>query len=148
MRPSGITMCSITANWLENKENEAFKAAYSKMFPGERSDESVVLGYEVGTMMVKGLDEAGGNAEDTEKIINGIEKVDYLSPRGRIKMDPNHVANVPIYIFQVQKRTENFPYSVAAKRAIGERLIRDRMLRAASARCLNRQEAAWTFLSY
>ena len=55
-------------------------------------------------MMVKGLDDAGGNPEDTEKIINGIEKVDYMSPRGHIKMDPNHVANVPIYIFQVQKK--------------------------------------------
>jgi branched-chain amino acid transport system substrate-binding protein len=100
--------------WLENKENEAFKAAYSKMFVGETVDESVVLGYEVGTMMVKGLDEAGGNAEDTEKIINGIEKVDYLSPRGRIKMDPNHVANVPIYIFQVQKKDGKLSLRVAA----------------------------------
>jgi hypothetical protein len=27
-----------------------------------------------------------------------------MSPRGHIKMDPNHVANVPIYIFQVQKK--------------------------------------------
>ncbi len=100
--------------WLENKENEAFKAAYSKMFTGETVDESVVLGYEVGTMMVKGLDEAGGNAEDTEKIINGIEKVDYLSPRGRIKMDPNHVANVPIYIFQVQKKDGKLSLRIAA----------------------------------
>ncbi len=55
-------------------------------------------------MMVKGLDAAGGNPENTEKIITGIEKVDYRSPRGHIKMDPNHVANVPIYIFQVQKK--------------------------------------------
>ncbi len=92
------------SSWLENKENEAFKAAVPKMFPGEMADESVVLGYEVGTMMVKGLDAAGGNPEDTEKIIDGIEKVDYLSPRGRIRMDPNHVANVPIYIFQVQQK--------------------------------------------
>ncbi len=90
--------------WLENKENVAFKAAYAKMFPGDQVDESVVLGYEVGTMMVKGLDAAGGNPEDTEKIIDGIEKVDYMSPRGHIKMDPNHVANVPIYMFQVQQK--------------------------------------------
>jgi len=92
------------SNWLENKENEAFMAAYAKMFPGDLADESVLLGYEVGTMMAKGLDAAGGNPEDTEKIINGIEKLDYVGPRGRIKMDPNHVANVPIYIFQVVKK--------------------------------------------
>jgi branched-chain amino acid transport system substrate-binding protein len=94
------------SHWLENKENEAFKAAYAKMFPGEMAEESAVLGYEVGTMMVKGLDAAGGNPEATEKIINGIEKVNYQSPRGHIKMDPNHVANVPIYIFQVQKKED------------------------------------------
>lgn len=92
------------SSWLENKENEAFKAAFVKMFPGEMADESVILGYEVGTMMVKGLDYAKGNPEDTEKIIEGIEKLDYQSPRGHIKMDPNHVANVPIYIFQVQEK--------------------------------------------
>jgi branched-chain amino acid transport system substrate-binding protein len=102
------------SNWLENKENEVFKAAYSKMFSGEMSDESALLGYEVGTMMVKGLDAAGGNPEDTEKIINGIEKVDYKSPRGRIKMDPNHVANVPIYLFQVQKKDGKYFLKTAA----------------------------------
>jgi branched-chain amino acid transport system substrate-binding protein len=101
---------------LENKENQIFQAAHAKMFAGAPADESTVLGYEVGTMMVKGLDYAGGNPEDTEKIIQGIEKVDYLSPRGQIKMDPNHVANVPIYIFQVQKNKAGklYPKMVAS----------------------------------
>jgi len=100
---------------LENKENEIFKTAHAKMFKGELPDESTLLGYEVGTMMVKGLDYAGGNPEDTEKIIQGVEKVDYMSPRGHIKMDPNHVANVPIYIFQVQKKDGKlFPKMVAS----------------------------------
>ncbi len=102
------------SDWLENKENEAFKTAYAKMFPGELAEESAVLGYEVGTMMVKGLDYAGGNPEDTEKIINGIEKVNYRSPRGQIKMDPNHVANVPIYIFQVVKKDGKLMLRTAA----------------------------------
>ncbi|MGA3084726.1 MAG: ABC transporter substrate-binding protein [Thermodesulfobacteriota bacterium] len=102
------------SNWLENKENEAFKAAYSKMFSGEISDESALLGYEVGTMMVKGLDAARGNPEDTEKIIDGIEKVNYRSPRGQIKMDPNHVANVPIYMFQLQKKDGKYFLKTAA----------------------------------
>ena len=102
------------STWLENKENEAFNVSYAKMFPGELASESSLLGYEVGTMMVKGLDVAGGNPEDTEKIINGIEKVDYRSPRGHIKMDPNHVANVPIYIFQVEKKDGKFFLKTAA----------------------------------
>jgi branched-chain amino acid transport system substrate-binding protein len=90
--------------WLENKENEGFRTAYGKMFGGEFAEESGVLGYEVGAMMVKGLEAAGGLPDDTEKIVNGIEKVDYQSPRGHISMGPNHVASVPVYIFQVQKK--------------------------------------------
>ncbi len=100
--------------WLENKENTAFKAAFAKMFPGDLADESVILGYEVGTMMIKGLDAAGGNPENTEKIIDGIEKADYKSPRGHIKMDPNHVANVPIYLFQVQQKDGKYFLKTAA----------------------------------
>ena len=53
--------------WLENKENDAFKAAFAKMFPGDQVDESVLLGFEVGTMMVKGLDAAGGTNRKTRK---------------------------------------------------------------------------------
>jgi len=101
--------------WLENKENDDFKAAFAKLFPKEPGvDESVVLGYEVGTMMVKGLDAADGNPQDTEKIISGIEKVDYMSPRGHITMDPNHVAKVPIHLFQVQKKDGKLTLKVAA----------------------------------
>ena len=37
-----------------------------------------------------------------------------MSPRGHIKMDPNHVANVPIYIFQVQKKDGKLSLRVAA----------------------------------
>jgi branched-chain amino acid transport system substrate-binding protein len=89
--------------WLVNPQNEAFTSAYAKMF-NSPADESAVLGYEVGTMMVKGLDAVGGNPEDVEAMIHAIEKVDYQSPRGHVRMDPNHVANVPIYLFQVQRK--------------------------------------------
>ncbi len=100
--------------WLENKENEIFKAAHAKMFPKDFPEENGVLGYELGTMMVKALDATGGDPEDAEKIVNAIEKVDYMSPRGHIKMDPNHVANVPIYIFQVQKKDGKLIHKVVA----------------------------------
>ncbi|MBU2550584.1 MAG: ABC transporter substrate-binding protein [Proteobacteria bacterium] len=89
--------------WLNNPENKVFQEAFQKMFK-QLGDESCLLGYEVGTMMVKGLDAVGGKAEDTEGIINAVEKLDYQSPRGHVSMDPNHVARVPIYVFQVQKQ--------------------------------------------
>jgi len=100
--------------WLENKENEIFKAAHAKMFPNDMAEENGILGYELGTIMVKALDATGGDPEDAEKIVNAIEKVDYMSPRGHIKMDPNHVANVPIYIFQVQKKDGKLIHKVVA----------------------------------
>jgi branched-chain amino acid transport system substrate-binding protein len=89
--------------WLENPQNDAFKAGYAELFK-QPADESAVLGYEVGTMMAKGLDAVGGDPKETEGIIDAIEKLDYQSPRGHIRMDPNHVANVPIYVFQVQRK--------------------------------------------
>ena len=100
--------------WLENKENEIFKAAYAKMFPDDFPEENGILGYELGTIMIKALDATGGDPEDAEKIVNAIEKVDYMSPRGHIKMDSNHVANVPIYIFQVQKKDGKLIHKVVA----------------------------------
>ena len=100
--------------WLENKENEIFKIAHAKMFPNDMPEENGILGYELGTIMVKALDATGGDPEDAEKIVNAIEKVDYMSPRGHIKMDPNHVANVPIYIFQVQKKDGKLVHKVVA----------------------------------
>jgi len=51
---------------------------------------------------------------NTEKIIDGIEKVDYKSPRGHIKMDPNHLAYVPIYLFLVEKKDGKFVLKTAA----------------------------------
>jgi branched-chain amino acid transport system substrate-binding protein len=100
--------------WLENKENEIFKSAYARMFPNDFPEENGILGYELGTIMVKALDATGGDPEDAEKIIAAIEKVDYMSPRGHIKMDPNHVANVPIYIFQVQKKDGKLVHKTVA----------------------------------
>ena len=102
-QPSATIMSSITVRIWRTRKTRSSSPPMPKCSPGALPDESTLLGYEVGTMMVKGLDYAGGNPEDTEKIIQGVEKVDYMSPRGHIKMDPNHVANVPIYIFQVQK---------------------------------------------
>lgn len=99
--------------FFENPENIAFLEAYRKMFNAE-ADEMVLNGYEVGLMMVKGLAAAGGQPENTEAIIDGIEKVDYQSPRGHITMDPNHVAKVPIYIIQVVKKDGKYMHRIAA----------------------------------
>ena len=99
--------------YLQNPENEAFKKAYFKMFK-EPVDETAHNGYEVGSMMVKGLEAAGGRPEDTEAIIDGIEKVDYQAPRGHVTMDPNHVAHVPIYIIQVVKKNGQYVHRIAA----------------------------------
>jgi len=89
--------------WLDNPQNKAFLAAYKKMF-NEDADEYSACGYEAGTMMVKGLDAAKGNPEDTEGIINGVNKLDYLSPKGHVQMDCNHVAKVPVYAFKIEKK--------------------------------------------
>jgi len=99
--------------WLDNPENKAFLAAYRKMF-NEDADEQSICGYEVGLMMVKGLEAAGGKPEDTEGMINGIEKVDYVGPKGRVQMGPNHVAKVPVYAFKIVKKGNTYVSEMAA----------------------------------
>ena len=56
-------------------------------------------GQEVRTMMVK-VGCAQAIPRTRRKIIDGIEKVNYQSPRGDINTDPNDVANVPIYLLR------------------------------------------------
>lgn len=99
--------------FLATPENKAFREAYAQMF-NQPADEIAMNGYEVGTMMVKGLEAAKGNPEDTETIIDGVEKIDYTGPRGHITMDPNHVAKVPIYIIKVVKKDGKYVHEVAA----------------------------------
>jgi branched-chain amino acid transport system substrate-binding protein len=90
------------SHWLTTKENQDFLAALKKFAPDEHADDAHVLGYDVGTTMVHGLDGAGG-VPDTDRMVAAIEKRKWLSPRGECSFGPNHAVVHPVYIRQVQK---------------------------------------------
>jgi branched-chain amino acid transport system substrate-binding protein len=90
------------SHWLPTKENQEFLAALKKFVPDEHADDAHVLGYDVGTCIVHGLDGAGG-VPDTDRMIAAIEKRRWTSPRGECSFGANHVVVHPLYIRQVQK---------------------------------------------
>jgi hypothetical protein len=67
-------------------------------------EENGMLGFDVGTCMVKALDAVGGNAADTEGLADALHKIEYESPRGKIKMGPNNGTIVPVYARKVVKK--------------------------------------------
>jgi branched-chain amino acid transport system substrate-binding protein len=90
------------SHWLTTKENQDFIAALKTFAPGDHADDGHVLGYDVGTCIVHGLDAAGG-VPDTDRMIAAIEKRKWTSPRGECSFGPNHAVVHPLYIRQVQK---------------------------------------------
>jgi ABC-type branched-subunit amino acid transport system substrate-binding protein len=90
------------SHWLTTKENQDFIAALKKFAPDDHADDGHVLGYDVGTCIVHGLDGAGG-VPDTDRMIAAIEKRKWMSPRGECFFGPNHAVVHPLYIRQVQK---------------------------------------------
>ncbi len=90
------------SHWLTTKENQDFLAALKKFAPDDHADDGHVLGYDVGTTIVHGLDGAGG-VPDTDRMIAAIEKRKWGSPRGECSFGKNHAVVHPLYIRQVQK---------------------------------------------
>ena len=90
------------SHWLATRENQEFLAALKKFAPDEHADDAHVLGYDVGTCIVHGLDGAGG-VPDTDRMIAAIEQRKWTSPRGQCSFGKNHAVVHPVYIRQVQK---------------------------------------------
>ena len=88
--------------WLTTPVNVEFKKDFAKYNPGYPIIDSVILGYDVGTCMIYGLDQAGGEPE-TEKMVDAIAKRDWVGPRGRLSFSPNHVIIHPLYLRQAQR---------------------------------------------
>jgi len=88
--------------WLNTPVNVEFKKEFAKYNPGIPIIDPVILGYDVGTCMIYGLDQAGGEP-DTEKMVDAIFKRDWVGPRGRLSFGPNHVVIHDLYLRQAQK---------------------------------------------
>jgi len=97
---------------LPHKENVEFMQGFEK-FAKMEAEDSVVLGYEVGTCITYGLDQAGGEP-NTEKMVDAIAKREWVGPRGRCKFGPNHSVMHTTYIRQVRRINGKLtPFAVA-----------------------------------
>ena len=90
------------AEWLDTPANKAFKKGFLEFKPGSKIDVSTVLGFDVGTFIVKGLEKTQGDPSP-KKMIPAILSTKVKSPRGLIDFAANHVIRTPVYIRQVQK---------------------------------------------
>jgi branched-chain amino acid transport system substrate-binding protein len=88
--------------WLKNKENLEFKRDFAKWKPGYPFMDALILGNDVGTCMIYGLDKVG-DKPDTERMVDAIAKREWLSPRGKSSFGPNHAIIHDLYIRQAQK---------------------------------------------
>ena len=58
--------------------------------------------YLAGKVVTLGLKAVGGNVEDTDKLVGAIEKLDFMSPRGRFRFGDLHSPINDYYLRRVE----------------------------------------------
>lgn len=95
---------------LDTPENKAFVAAYEKKYNARPSIESVE-GYDAARIIVEALKSLNGDTSDKQKLSQAIGKVQFASPRGPIKFDPEtHHVIQKLYLIKTEiqnGKTEN-----------------------------------------
>jgi branched-chain amino acid transport system substrate-binding protein len=84
-------------------ENKAYTAAYAKAYPKDRPNFMSVAGYDGMALIAEVLKKTGGSA-DPEKFVAAAKGMSWMSPRGRITIDPATRDIVQtVYIRKVEK---------------------------------------------
>lgn len=88
---------------LDNPENNKFKTAYKER-TGRDANVFAVQGYDTARLIVEMLNRLEGDTSDVEKMVEVLPEIQFNSPRGPFKLDPNtHNVVQHIYLRQVQK---------------------------------------------
>ncbi|MBT9281872.1 MAG: ABC transporter substrate-binding protein [Hydrogenibacillus schlegelii] len=91
-------------------ENQAFVKAYEEKYK-ERPSLEAVEGYDAARVIVEAFKKLNGDTSDKKKIAEAIGQVEFISPRGPIKFDPetHHIIQQMYLIKTVLKdgKTEN-----------------------------------------
>lgn len=96
--------CFHTVPYIDNPQNKVFMDAWQKAYPGQRIEEFGMLGYDTGLCLIKALDAVNGDATNMEGLVSALHKIEYESPRGKVRMGPNNGTIVPIYARKIIKR--------------------------------------------
>jgi len=93
-----------TVPYADTPQNRVFMAAWQKAYPGQIIDEACMGGFDAGTCIIKALDAVQGDSTNTEGLVSALHKIEYESPRGKVRMGPNNGTIVPVYARKVVKR--------------------------------------------
>jgi branched-chain amino acid transport system substrate-binding protein len=84
-------------------ENAAYTAAYAKAYPNDRANFMSVAGYDGMQLIAQVLQKTGGNA-DADAFIAAAKGMSWMSPRGRVTIDPETRDIVQtVYIRKVER---------------------------------------------
>jgi branched-chain amino acid transport system substrate-binding protein len=87
----------------KSAENAAYTAAYAKAYPKDRPNFMSVAGYDGMHLIAEVIRKTGGSA-DADKFVEAAKGMSWLSPRGRITIDPATRDIVQtVYIRKVEK---------------------------------------------
>ncbi|MDQ2929121.1 MAG: ABC transporter substrate-binding protein [Pseudomonadota bacterium] len=87
----------------KSPENAAYTAAYAKAYPNDRPNFMSVAGYDGMHLIAEVLKKTGGDA-DAEKFVEAAKGMSWMSPRGKITIDPATRDIVQtVYIRKVEK---------------------------------------------
>ena len=87
----------------KSPENTAYTAAYAKAYPKDRANFMSVAGYDGMHLIAEVMKKTGGSA-DAEKFAEAAKGMSWMSPRGRITIDPATRDIVQtVYIRKVEK---------------------------------------------
>jgi branched-chain amino acid transport system substrate-binding protein len=104
----GFYDCFHTVPYIDNPQNKIFMASWQKAYPNDMIDEFGMMGFDTGTCLIKALDAVKGDASNTEGLAAALHKIEYESPRGKIKMGVNNGTIVPIYVRKVTRKDGKF----------------------------------------
>ncbi|WP_017753417.1 ABC transporter substrate-binding protein [Calidifontibacillus oryziterrae] len=100
--PEGIRASIFWDYNLDTPENKQFVADYEAKFGARPSLESLE-GYDAARIIVEALTSIGGDTTDPNKVAEAISKVEFVSPRGPLKFDPEtHHVIQNMYILETE----------------------------------------------
>ncbi len=100
----GFYDCFHTVPYIDTPQSKAFVAAWQKAYPGQIIDEAGLGGFDAGICIIKALDAVQGDSTNTEGLVSALHKIEYESPRGKVRMGPNNGTIVPAYARKVVKK--------------------------------------------
>jgi branched-chain amino acid transport system substrate-binding protein len=104
----GIVTSHFYSQLLENAANQKFVKEFREKFGNKVPDGFACQGHDTAEVIVRALKALGGKTEDKDKVVDAIAKVEFESPRGTFRFDPNthNVIQPFVYVREVREVPE------------------------------------------